>query len=299
MDMKLKVLCTVARLRSFSAAAEELYISQPAVSKHVQSLETELGLALLERRKNNLSLTPAGQLVVQHAEKILAQYREMENDLSLLSETLQGQLTIGASTTIAQYILPPVLARFKSAHPTLAISLLTGNSAVVERWLGDHKTDIGIIEGLPAHHPDFRYTPFLEDELVAIVPSGSRWSQLRHCTIEQLQQIPLVVREKGSGTLEVFEDYLKSRGTSLKQMNVLMQLGSTESIKLFLKHTEAAGIVSRSALTESATAEGFTVLKLDAGSITRHFHLVQHKGAQNKIVRLFTNYLLQHYNQKL
>ncbi len=299
MDMKLKVLYTVAQLKSFSAAAEALNISQPAVSKQVQNLETELGITLLERKKNNLTLTTAGQLVVRHATRILAQYREMENDLSLLSETLQGQLVIGASTTIAQYILPPVLARFKSAHPTLSISLLNGNSSIIEKWLSEHKTDLGIIEGLPAHNPDHRYTPFLKDELVAITHQTSSWSKLQHCTLEQLQHIPLVVREKGSGTLEVFDDYLKSQQSSLKQMNILMQLGSTESIKLFLQYADAVGIVSRSALNESSATEGFTILPLDSGNINRHFHLVQSKGPQNKVVRLFSNYLLQYYNQKL
>jgi DNA-binding transcriptional LysR family regulator len=246
-----------------------------------------------------VTLTQGGKVMLGHVSEILARYRKMRNDMSLLSEQLTGNLTIGASTTIAQYILPPMLAQFQRANPSLKITLLNENSQTIEKLIQKNKIDLGIIEGLPKN-PSVKYTLFTRDELVLVAHSSSKYSKMESCTLEELKEINLVLREKGSGTLEVFENYLKLHGCRPEQFKVLIQLGSTESIKLFLKHADALGIISIHAMAggiAGSIADGeFKVIELEEGPVNRNFYFVHSMETPDKLVRKFTDFLLGSYN---
>lgn len=297
-EFKLLLFYKVAAEGNFSKAAEELYISQPAVTKQIKSIETELGIKLFERNNNGVSLTPGGKIVLEHAKQILSQYGKLRNDISLLSEQLTGELTLGASTTIAQYVLPPLLAQFQRANPSLKITLLNENTEGIEKLLQNNKINLGIIEGLPKSNT-LKYTLFTKDELVLLAHKSSRYSHLESCSLNRLKEINLVLREKGSGTLEVFENYLSEHKFSLRDFKILIQLGSTESIKLFLKHADALGVISVHAMTEDIVSQEFRVIELEEGSIYRNFYFVHTKSSPDKLVRKFMTFLKNRYNQKL
>lgn len=297
-EFKLLLFYKVATEGNLSKAAEELLVSQPAVTKQIKSLETELGIKLFERSKNGVSLTRGGKIVLEHATQILSQYGKLKNDISLLSEQLTGELTLGASTTIAQYVLPPLLARFQRANPSLKITLLNENTETIEKLLQNGKINLGIIEGLPKSS-SLKYTLFTKDELVLLTHKSSRYSRLESCSLSELKEIYLVLREKGSGTLEVFDNFLHEHNYSLRDFKILIQLGSTESIKLFLKHADALGVISIHALTESIANEEFKVIELEEGPIYRNFYFVHTKGSPDKLVRKFISFLKNSYNQKL
>lgn len=242
-DFRLKVFQSVAKNLSFTKASQELFVSQPAITKHIQELEACYQARLFDRQGNKISLTEAGKLLLEHSERILDAYKRLEYEMHLLHGDYIGELKLGASTTIAQYVLPPLLGNFIRKFPQVNLSLLNGNSREIETTLQEHRIDLGLVEGI-FRLPNLKYTTFLDDELVAIVHAQSKLSLPDEITPEDLQHIPLVLRERGSGTLDVFERALLQHSIKLSSLNVLMYLGSTESIKLFLENTDCMGIVS-------------------------------------------------------
>lgn len=242
-DFRLKVFQSVAKNLSFTKASQELFVSQPAITKHIQELETCYQTRLFDRQGSKISLTEAGELLLKHSEKILDDYKQLEYEMHLLHDEYIGELKLGASTTIAQYVLPPLLANFITKFPQINLSLINGNSRGVEVALQEHRIDLGLVEGI-FRLPNLKYTAFLQDELVAVVHTRSKLAVADEILPEELPNIPLVLRERGSGTLDVFERALLQYNLKLSSLNVLMYLGSTESIKLFLEHTDCMGIVS-------------------------------------------------------
>ena len=146
-DFRLKVFCSVAHNLSFTKASKELYVSQPAISKHIQELETEYSTRLFERMGTHITLTPDGELLLSHAEKILKQYKQLDFEMNLLTQRHIGELRLGASTTIAQYVLPPYLATFQQKFKQIKLSLINGNSSDIEKAVEEHRIDLGLIEG--------------------------------------------------------------------------------------------------------------------------------------------------------
>lgn len=196
-DFRLRVFCCVAKNLSFTKASQELFISQPAITKHIQELETMYQTRLFERMGNKISLTDAGRLLLEHCEKILEEYGRLEYEMNLLRNEHIGKLRLGASTTIAQYVLPPLLARFIEKFPQVSLSLFNGNSLEVEKALQEHRIDLALVEG-NIRQPNLKYTSFLQDELVPVVHTHSKWTEYDEITLEEFKKIPLVLRERGS-----------------------------------------------------------------------------------------------------
>ena len=146
-DFRLRVFSSVAKNLSFTKASQELFISQPAITKHIQELETMYQTRLFERMGNKILLTDAGRLLLEHCEKILEDYGRLEYEMNLLRNEHTGELRLGASTTIAQYVLPPLLARFIEKFPQVSLSLFSGNSSEVEKALQEHRIDLALVEG--------------------------------------------------------------------------------------------------------------------------------------------------------
>lgn len=231
-DFRLKVFQSVAKNLSFTKASQELFVSQPAITKHIQELEAAYQTRLFDRQGSRISLTEAGKLLLEHCERILEDYKRLEYEMHLLHNEYTGGLKLGASTTVAQYVLPPLLASFIGKFPHVNLSLLNGNSREIEAALQEHRIDLGFVEGV-FRLPNIKYTTFLKDELVAVVRTGSKLAIGEEITPEELLHLPLVLRERGSGTLDVFERALQQHNIKLSSLQVLMYLGSTESIKLF------------------------------------------------------------------
>ncbi len=242
-DFRLKVFITAARTLSFTRTAEQLCISQPAVSKHVGELESRYRVQLFNRRGSRLELTDAGRTLLDAAERILDDYRRMEYEVSLCTRQTEGELRLGASTTVAQYLLPPILARFTARFPGIRISMLSGNSDQIEHALEEHAIDLGIVESM-SRRQGLHYTLFAHDELVLITRTGGKYARTESLTADALRHIPLVLREEGSGTLEVIAAALAAAGIRLPQLHVVMRLGTTEGIKSFVRNSDTMAIVS-------------------------------------------------------
>lgn len=232
-DFRLKVFSCVARNLSFTKASQELYISQPAITKHIHELETIYNTRLFERLGNKIQLTDSGKLLLEHCDKILDDYGKLEYEMNLLKNRFVGELRVGASTTISQYVLPPLLASFVDRFPDITLNLTSGNSTTIEKELQGHSIDIAIVEG-NIKQPALKYTNFMDDELVLITRVGGKWKNLEEIPVDKLKDIPLVLREIGSGTLDVIVNVLSNYNIRLSDLNIVMHLGSTESIKLYI-----------------------------------------------------------------
>ena len=296
-DFRLKVFRSVANNLSFTKASQELFISQPAITKHIQELETCYKARLFDRQGNKISLTEAGKLLLEHSERILDAYKRLEYDMHLLHDDYIGELKLGASTTISQYVLPPLLGSFIRKFPQVTLSLLNGNSRGVEVALQEHRVDLGLVEGI-YRLPNLKYTTFLEDELVAVVHTRNKLSLPEEIEPKDLAGIPLVLRERGSGTLDVIERALQQHNIKLSSLNVMMYLGSTESIKLFLENTDCMGIVSIRSISKELASGTFRVIEIKGMQMMREFCFVHQQGQEGGVSQVFMQFAM-HHSKKL
>lgn len=291
-DFRLRVFHTVAKRLSFTKAAEELYISQPAVTKHIHELEQQLGMALFERIGNKIKLTRAGMLVMHHAEIIFTDYRNLEYDVNQLKHMQGGLLPIGASTTIAQYLIPPLLAKFNQRYPDVKTSLTNGNTEQIEQALFEKTIQLGIIEG-SSKNPLLKYVEFAKDEIVLVGNVKHQYGTGEPLTAADLKTIPLLMREHGSGTLEVITEELKRLKLKITDLNVAMYMGSTESIKSYLHHSPCAAFISLQAVQRELDLGEFTILPVKNFRLVRKLHFTYLQGLQDKLCQLFIRFAKQ------
>jgi LysR family transcriptional regulator, transcriptional activator of the cysJI operon len=296
-DFRLKVFYTVAHKLSYTKAANELFITQPAVTKHINELEQQLEARLFNRNGSSISLTPAGEVLLRYAEQIFKLYTQLENELAQLKHTDSGTIRIGASTTLAQYVLPRILALFKKTHPALDVHLIHGNSEFVEQQIIAGKMDIALVEGI-SHHSQINYESFVKDEIVLVARTNNKFIQKNEIKPEHLLGIPLVLREQGSGTLDVIHKALSKVGISPKDLKVEMHLDSTESIKQYLLYADCAAFLSVHSITEELQANQLTIIDIKGIEIYRTFQFIQLHGQGQKLLELFKRFCLNHYNFK-
>ncbi len=294
-DFRLRVFYSVAKKLSFTKAAQELYISQPAITKHIKELETQLAIRLFERKGNKIKLTKAGEILLAKAKKIFEIYEELEYEISELRGKISGKLRLGASSTISQWVIPEILSKFNEAYPSIEISLMNGNSRQIEDALLNDEIDLGIVEGNKTRK-DLRYNIFKSDFLIPVVNAKSKLAKKNKITIEEFVKIPLVLREHGSGTLDVILKTLNDDfGISLGDLNVVMHLGSTESIKTYLYHSEAMAIISCVAVKKEIEAGLLKKIKIEKVKFKRHFRFVCPQGSQRMLNEKFIAFSKRHY----
>ena len=282
MDFRLKVFHSVATNLSFTKASKELFISQPAISKHIHELEVQYKTPLFDRVGSHIGLTHAGELLLSHTKQLLAAYRQMDFEMNLLTDNFAGELRLGASTTISQYVLPPVLASFIKKFPEIKVSLLNGNSRDIEQVLREGKITLGLVEGT-AHQSTLHYTPFMRDELVVVAHTGSSLAAYDEISLKQLR------------TLDVVEAALAEHQVKLSQLNVVLQMGSTESIKLFLENSEVLGIVSIRAVTRELMSGRLKVIEVEGFRAERMFAFAEPQGQNGGVEESFIRYACQNW----
>ena len=246
-NFRLKVFRAVAENASFRKAGEELYLTQPAVTQQVKALEEDLGLQVFDRTGTKVVLTAAGTILLQQVRRIDKLLQQVEQKLAALSGQEAGDLRIGVSTTISQYVLPRMLKAFRKEHPKIHLTVSSGNTGQIVAGLLQQKFSLGLIEG-PAHRREVRVEPFLDDELVLIAPRSHEWIDQSPISCEQLIGAPLLFREHGSGSREVIEVALQKCGLKLKHLTISMELDSTEAIKSAVESGLGIGFVSRWAI---------------------------------------------------
>lgn len=290
-DFRLKVFRSVAQNLSFTKASKELFVSQPAITKHIHELESIYQTRLFERCGNVIALTGAGKLLLEHCEKILDDYKRLEYDMHLLRGEYVGELKMGASTTIAQYVLPPLLADYISKFENVTLSLISGNSSEIETLVLENRIDLGLVEGI-SKNPMLRYTPFISDELVAVVRTDCRLPIGEALKPRKLLDFPLALRERGSGTLEVIEKALEKHNIKLSMLNVMMYLGSTESIKTFIERADCIGIVSVRSVVKELAMSKLRIVDIDGMPMIREFSFVRQQGKVDGLAGVFEYFAL-------
>lgn len=297
-DFRLKVFKTVAYRLSFTKAAAELLISQPAVTKHISELEKQVGAPLFDRRGGTVSLTPQGALLLDYANRILSLYGNLNDAFTDNGCLPSGTIRLGASTTIAQYVLPSMLALFRRRYPDIRIEMAMGNTERIEELTADGRIDLGVIEGKATGH-NLHYEHFMSDELVLVTATANSAFRLDEVNRDQLAALPLVIREAGSGTLEVLDEALTRYGLSLREMQIEIQLGSTESIKRYLYHSGAFAFVSVQAVVDELVQHKLRIIDVEGLDIRRSFSFVSAHGQHNRMNDLFKQFCLEANNYKL
>lgn len=261
-DRRLQVFYTVGKQLSFTKAAELLYMTQPAVTFQVKQLEEHFNTRLFERSHGRISLTTAGNLVMEYAERILNLTAEMDARVSELTGQAAGPIMIGASTTIAEYLLPRLLGDFKAMYPQAQAKLMVANSETIENKVADHTLDVGLIES-SSHNPHLSTHVCCEDELVMICAGSHPLSGRASVTALELSDQPYVCREHGSGTREVVDVYFRAHGLSADDLHVEMELGSREAIKGAVEAGLGIAIVSASTVAREVKLGDLVAVRLD------------------------------------
>lgn len=279
-NFRLVVFRAVAEQLSFRKAAEQLYLTQPAVSQQIKALEEDLGIRLLDRSGTHAKLTAAGEVLLAHARRSRDILLAAAHEVSSLSGSFAGQLTLGASTTIAQYVLPHLLSEFCREHPRVSPALISGNTEEIVNAVRDEHVSLGFIEG-PPRSRDVKTEPFLEDELVLIVPAAHEWAERPQVACAEIATVPLILRERGSGTRRIVEMALEHRGIRRRSLRVVMELDSSEAIKSAVEAGFGVGFVSRWAVAkDSRLGQGIRVVSLAGVNLHRKFLAVSRKGPE-------------------
>jgi DNA-binding transcriptional LysR family regulator len=243
-DRRLQVFHAVAKHLSFTKAGEALCMTQPAVTFQVRQLEEHFNTRLFDRAHGRISLTPAGAVAYAHAERILALTAELESRLRDMGGQVAGPLLIGASTTIADFLLPQILGEFKAAHPGVAPSLFAGNSETVQERLRDRALDIGFIEG-ETYLPALAGERLCSDELQVVCAPGHPLAGRKSVAAGALVEHAYLSREQGSGTREVIDHYLERAGIEPAALHVVMEASSPEALKGLVAAGMGIAIVPR------------------------------------------------------
>jgi DNA-binding transcriptional LysR family regulator len=293
-DFRLQVFNTVAKRLNFTKAAEELFITQPAVTKHIQEIENHFKVKLFERNGTKIKLTPAGETLLHFTDQLFTVYRNMEFELNTFTQQHTGKLRIGASTTVAQYVLPPVLAAFHRKFKDIKVTLTINNTGQIEQALQNKDIELGIIEGQSKNNL-FKYTEFVKDELALVANISHPLAKKGMIKPEELLKIPLLLREPGSGTLEVLAHALKPLGIKIAQLQNEMQLGSTESMKLYLLNSNAMAFLSVHSILKELQNKECCIIDVKGLNIERHFYFIKQHGQAEALPELFMKFA-RHYN---
>lgn len=227
---QLHIFYTVAEKGSFSAAAQALHMTQPAVTMQIQSLEDYFGTKLLHRSTKKIELSEAGRTLLPHAKRSVELVRQTDEAMSAFTQKLQGRLQLGASLTIGEYVLPRMLGPFARQYPDISIVMKVMNTSQIMDEILKHQLNFGLIEA-PVNHPDMIVEPVMQDELKLIVPAGHDLAGRGKVNLEEVMNYPFVLREEGSGTRQVMEGQLQKKKIHPSDMNVVMELGSTGAVK--------------------------------------------------------------------
>ena len=274
-DRRLQVFYSVARHLSFTKAAEALHMTQPAVTFQVRQLEEQFNTRLFDRTHNRINLTEAGDRVYHYAKQIFELYSRMEGEIRALTGEVSGVVIIGASTTIAEYMLPSLLGAFKRKFPDVVIRLRVSNSDGIVAMVEDNEIDLGVVEA-PVSNKSLVVEVCRIDTLVAVLPPEHELAGRASLPVADVLKYPFIAREEGSGTREVTFDYLRGAGLEPADLILVMELGSPESIKGAIEAGMGISILSRSTIGKELKLRTLTCVELDP-PLERPFSFVHRK----------------------
>lgn len=293
MKNKLTIFKTVARYCSFTKAAEELFMSQPAISKAIRNIELEHKTTFFIRKRNSIELTEDGTLFLIYVNKILDVYSEMENHFLKQKKILPNVIHLGASTTIGNYILPKIIARFRAKFPNIDFELKSGNSETIETLIIDQQLDFGITEGKNTN-PQLHYEKLIKDEIVLV--TNARNKDFKNGIIDKntLMELPIVGRESGSGTKEIINKTLNI--PRKEKLNNIASFSSTEAIRNYLYYSNDYALLSINSVTEDLINNKLRIIDIKDVTMERWFYFVSRTGYQSDIMDYIANFIRQEHN---
>jgi len=293
MDLhQIEIFCSLIKLRSFSKAAEALYLTQPTVSGHIKNLEAELGVKLLDRLGKRVVPTEAGEVLSRHGQKLLALRDQARQELEGLAGNVSGLLKIGGSTIPGAYILPTVIGAFKKKYPASSIHLYINDTAKTTEAVLSGELQIGVV-GARSVDPHLEIHPFLKDELVVAVPPGHPWARKKNISVNALAGEPFILREKGSGTRRVMEERLGKAGFSPADLNPVAIMGSSDAVRQAVKAGLGVSILSIRALRDDIQANRLVAVQVKGVPFERSFSVILLKGKSRSLLcKAFLDFLL-------
>jgi len=291
-NFRLRVFRAVAGHLNFRIAAEELLLTQSAVTQQIKALESELDVPLFDRAGGRVSLTPAGAALLPFATQLAALAEEAREAVAATTGAQVGRLALGASQTIGQYLLPKLIAGFLQDNPRVEISVLGGNTQTILEALVDHRVQLCLIEG-PAMRRDVRVEPFMEDHMVCVVPAGHEWAD-DEVDVKELQQATLVARELGSGSRRIVEQALEQAGVEVKKLRRAMTFDSTEGLLSAVEAGLGIAFVSRWAVRNQLALGTLKLARIRGLNLARMFSLATVAGPEVAgVARIFQRFVLQ------
>ena len=272
MDLiKLRTFCSIAKKGNFSAVAEDLFMSQSAVSQQIQALERRYGVVLFDRGSKGVTLTEPGQILLEKAQQIL----ELEDELTQEFDTLRGlkggELQVGASSTVGNYYMPFYLGKFKQSYPDVKVSLVVENTRIIEDQLLAGLFPLGVVEH-DVQNPSLIKEAVEKDDLVLFVSPDHSWANGKVVTKKDLMQEPFITRELGSGTREVVEDKLKRAGVD--SLNVVLELGNSTAIKTAVQAGLGVSILSRRVVLPQLESKMLKQVRINEVALKREFYMI-------------------------
>ena len=289
-DFKLNVFKEVAEKKSFSKAAEAIYISQPAVSLQIRNLEEQLGAKLFERTPEGVILTRAGQVLLKYAERILSDYKEAKKEIDAITSKPEDRFIVGASTTLGEYLLPKMIPDFKKLHPWINLFLRIGNAETTLFRLKEEEVNLALLE-INYKKNGWVTKEFFVDELVLIIPAGHHLAQEKTVNLATLRKEPFILREEGSGTRRILAEKLCELDMELACLNIALEVDSTESVK----STVAAGLgISLISKIAFRADERFVTLPVEDINLTHPFYLI-YPEQQTMLIESFLAFLDKYF----
>ncbi|SFO94841.1 selenium metabolism-associated LysR family transcriptional regulator [Salibacterium halotolerans] len=293
----LKSFYILANHQNFSETAKILHLAQPTVSLQIKNLEQALDATLFERTTKSVKLTPSGEILYKYADQIFSLVKQTEKELDSLSETIHGDLHIGASLTIGEHILPYVLGQFRKEYPNIQMKLKVYNSEQIMEHLANDDIDLGFIESTKSY-PDYDQSAFLEDELVVTAsasPSSPVSPQKQIIQPEELFEFPIIMREPGSGTRQVVEKHLQNNGLDPNKLDIIMELEHTESIKSAVESGLGIMIISKNAIKKELELGTLRQIPINGIRLRRFFYAVYNQKKLTLPAETFLSFIQQYY----
>ncbi|MFJ7727433.1 LysR family transcriptional regulator [Neobacillus sp. NPDC097160] len=284
MDQHLEVFVKVVEKENFSKAAEELHMTQPAVSQYIRNLEESIGTRLLERSNKYVRLNKAGEIVYHHAKEILALYTKMQALVDDMTNNASGPIAIGASYTFGEYILPHIIARMQVKYPLISPSIKIQNTKEIIELVKMHQLDIGIIEGI-FYEDTLNSEIVSEDRMVIVAPPGHHLlTEKREKRISELAEETWVLREEGSGTREAAENLFRMYGFTPKKV---MEFGSTQLIKESVEAGLGISLLSHWTIKKELVNGYIGMIDVEGLPFKRNFSIHTHTTYQTKALKTF------------
>ena len=293
MKTKLHIFKIVAKHLSFTKAAEQLHLSQPAISKAIKNLEQDYKPTLFIRKRNSIEMTAEGKLFLVYTNRILAIYTEMDEKFLLKKDSFPEFITFGASTTLSNYTLPKIIAKFRVQFPQTTFNIISNNSEIIENLILNEDIDFGITEG-SSSNPKLHFEKFIKDEIVLVTNSNNNDFPKGIVDTETLQKIPMIERELGSGTKEIIDAFLATN--KIKKLNGVVSFNSTEAIKNYLYNSDHYALLSINSIADDLVNNKLKIIDIKDLSIERWFYFVKRTGYLSNTFDYFKKFITSNYN---